>query len=62
MVRTIVWGLIVIAIGAWIWLANLGVITSGIIFRRDWPVIIVIAGLLTVGEGVSWVIRRGRRG
>jgi hypothetical protein len=55
MVRTIVWGLIVIAIGAWIWLANLGVITSGIIFRRDWPVIIIIAGLLTVGEG-------GRRG
>jgi hypothetical protein len=62
MVRTIVWGVIVIAIGAWIWLANLGVITSGIIFRRDWPVIIIIVGLLTVGEGVSWVIRRGRRG
>jgi hypothetical protein len=61
-VRSIIWGLIVIAIGTWIWLANLGVITSGIIFRRDWPIIIVIVGLLTVGEGISWAIRRGRRG
>jgi hypothetical protein len=60
-VRSIIWGLIVIAIGTWIWLANLGVVTSGIIFSRDWPVIIVIVGLLTVGEGVSWAIRRGRQ-
>ncbi len=62
MVRTIIWGLVTIAIGTWIWLANLGVITSGIIFRRDWPVIIIIIGLLTVGEGISWAIRRRRRG
>lgn len=60
MIRTIIWGLIVIAIGAWIWLANLGVITSGIVFSRDWPVIIIIVGLLTVAEGVSWAFRRGR--
>ena len=62
MVRTIIWGLVIIAIGMWIWLARLGVITSGIVFSRDWPVIIVIVGLLTVGEGVSWIIRRRRRG
>jgi hypothetical protein len=61
-IRTIIWGLIVMAIGTWLWLANLGVVTSGIIFRRDWPVIIVVVGLLTVGEGISWAIRRGRRG
>jgi hypothetical protein len=61
MVRTIIWGLVVIAIGMWIWLANLGVITSGIVFNRDWPVIIIIVGLLTVGEGISWIFRRGRR-
>ena len=60
MIRTIIWGLIVIAIGMWIWLANLGVIASGIVFHRDWPVIIVIVGLLTVGEGISWAFRRGR--
>jgi hypothetical protein len=59
-IRTIIWGLIVIAIGMWMWLANLGVIASGIVFHRDWPVIIVIVGLLTVGEGISWAFRRGR--
>jgi len=59
-IRTIIWGLVVIAIGMWIWLAKLGVITSGVVFRRDWPVIIVIVGLLTVGEGISWLFRRGR--
>ena len=61
MIRSIIWGLVIAAIGMWVWLANLGIITSGIVFRRDWPVIIVIIGLLTVGEGVSWAIRRGRR-
>jgi hypothetical protein len=61
--RTIIWGLVIIAIGMWIWLAKLGIITSGIVFSRDWPVIIIIVGLLTVGEGISWATRRhGRRG
>jgi hypothetical protein len=59
-IRTIIWGLIIIGIGMWIWLANLGVIMSGIVFSRDWPVIIIV-GLLTVGEGLSWVFRRGRK-
>ncbi len=62
MIRSIIWGLVIAAIGMWIWLANLGVLGSGIVFHRDWPVIIVIDGLLTVGEGISWAIRRGRRG
>lgn len=61
MIRSIIWGLVIIAIGMWIWLAKLGVITSGVIFRRDWPIIIVIIGLLTVGEGISWAFRRGRK-
>jgi len=60
-IRSIIWGLVIIAIGLWIWLANLGVLTSGIIFRRDWPVIIIVVGLLTVAEGVSWILRRRRR-
>ncbi|MBM3331062.1 hypothetical protein FJY68_04320 [candidate division WOR-3 bacterium] len=61
MIRTIIWGLVIIAIGTWIWLAKLGIITSGIVFSRDWPVIIIIVGLLTVGEGISWIFRRGRK-
>jgi len=59
--RGIVWGVIIIAVGLWIWLANLGVLTSGIVFSRDWPLIIVVVGLMTVAEGVSWFIRRRRR-
>ena len=61
MIRTIIWGLVIIAVGLWIWLAKLGVITTGIVFSRDWPIIIVIAGLLTVGEGISRIFRRGRK-
>jgi len=60
-IRTILWGIIIIAIGMWIWLAKLGVITSGIVFSRDWPVIIVIVGVMTLAEGVSWYIRRRSR-
>ncbi len=62
MIRGILWGVIIIAIGLWVWLANLGVITSGIVFSRDWPVIIIVVGAMTVAEGISrYVRRRGRR-
>jgi hypothetical protein len=61
MVRSILWGIIIIAIGLWIWLANLGVMPSGIVFSRDWPVIIVIFGIMTVAEGIRWLARRRRR-
>ncbi len=61
MVRTIIWGLVIIGVGLWIWLANLGVLPTGIVFSRDWPVIIIVVGLLAVGEGISWIVRRGRR-
>jgi hypothetical protein len=59
MIRTIVWGLIVAAIGLWIWLGNLEIIRQ-IRFGRDWPVIIIIIGLLTIAEGISYYIRRKR--
>jgi len=59
MVRTIIWGLIVAAIGVWGWLGNLQVVRQ-IRFGRDWPLIIVIIGLLTIGEGISRYIRRKR--
>ncbi len=57
MIRTIIWGLVVAAIGVWIWLGNLEIIRQ-IRFSRDWPLIIVIIGLLTVAEGISHYIRR----
>jgi len=57
--RTIIWGLVVAAVGVWIWLGNLGVVRQ-IWFRRDWPLIIVIVGLLTIAEGIAHYIRRKR--
>ena len=57
MIRTIIWGLVVAVIGVWIWLGNLEIIRQ-IRFSRDWPLIIVIIGLLTVAEGISHYIRR----
>jgi len=59
-IRTIIWGLVISAIGLWLWLAKLGLL-SQIRFSRDWPVIIIVVGLLTLGEGVSWLVRRRRR-
>jgi hypothetical protein len=56
MIRTIIWGLIVAGIGLWIWLGNLGIIRP-IRFSRDWPLIIIIIGLLTIGEGISRYLR-----
>ncbi|MEO0115756.1 MAG: DUF5668 domain-containing protein [candidate division WOR-3 bacterium] len=56
MVRTIIWGLIVAGIGVWLWLSNLGIIRP-ICLRRDWPLIIVMIGLLTIGEGISRYLR-----
>lgn len=56
MVRTIIWGLVVMAIGFWIWLGNLRIIRP-ICLQRDWPLIIVIIGLLTIGEGISRYLR-----
>jgi hypothetical protein len=54
MVRRIIWGFILIAIGLWIWFAKLGVISRGIEFHRDWPLIIVIIGIMTLVEAIIW--------
>ncbi|MFO7638177.1 MAG: DUF5668 domain-containing protein [bacterium] len=56
--RGIVWGLVLMAVGAWLWLANLGVLPTGIVASRDWPLLIVVVGLLTVFEGIRWLARR----
>jgi hypothetical protein len=49
------------AIGGWVWLArqNPELIRSPL-FRRDWPLIIVVAGVMTVVEGIAWSVRRRR--
>jgi len=60
-IRSISWGVIIMAIGAWVWLAkqNPELIRSPV-FRRDWPLIIVVIGVMTVVEGIAWSVRRRR--
>jgi hypothetical protein len=54
MIKKIIWAIIIILIGLWIWLANLGVISRGIILSRDWPLILVIIGIMTFIEALVW--------
>jgi len=39
-------GIILIAVGALIWLSNLGIIH--IWWRRDWPVLLIVIGILAL--------------
>ena len=54
MIRKIIWGVILLLFGLWIWLANLGVIKHSFSFNRDWPIIIIIIGIMTLVEGFVW--------
>lgn len=58
MVHTIIWGILLIVIGAWLWLAKLGYLSFSL--SRDWPVIIIIVGLFTLIEGIVFMARRKR--
>jgi len=60
-IRSISWGVIVMAVGAWVWLAKQNPeLIRGPVFRRDWPLIIVVIGVMTVVEGIAWSVRRRR--
>jgi len=60
-IRSIAWGMIIMAIGAWVWVSRVNPdVLRGPAFRRDWPLIIVICGLMTVVEGIAWSVRRQR--
>lgn len=56
--RGITWGVVLVAVGLWVWLANLGVLPSGIVASRDWPLLFVVAGAIMVFEGARWLVRR----
>ena len=62
MIRSIVWGVIVIAIGVWIWISQVNPqALPGPVFSRDWPLIIVLVGLQTIVDGIVGATRRRRR-
>ncbi len=58
MLSKIIKGIIIILIGLWIWLSNLGYLSFS--FSRDWPVLIVIIGILILIDGIARYIRRHR--
>lgn len=50
--RKFFWGLLVVAIGLLLWAHNFGLIALSLNFSRDWPLVIVIAGLMSVWGAV----------
>ena len=56
----VVFGIIVVAIGVLWWLSNRGLVAFDISFGRDWPVIIIAIGLMSLVEGLA-AIGRGKR-
>lgn len=56
MTRRLVWGVAFVLLGLWIWLSALGV--PYMVFSRDWPLLIVAAGIAVVWRRVA---RRARR-
>jgi len=50
--RKFFWGLLVVAIGLLLWAHNYGLIAMSFNFSRDWPIIIIIAGLVSVWNAV----------
>ncbi len=51
--RKLLWAIVIIAVGVWLLLANYGVIPWDVQFGRDWPVILIIIGLMSIGEEIS---------
>ena len=50
--RKFFWGLLVISMGLLLWAHNYGLIAFSFSFSRDWPVIIIVAGLMSVWNAV----------
>ncbi|MCX5786014.1 MAG: DUF5668 domain-containing protein [Elusimicrobia bacterium] len=46
--RKFFWGLILIVIGGLLWAHNFGLVAFSISLSRDWPLIIVVFGLMAV--------------
>ena len=55
----IIWGILFIVIGLWIWLSNFGILRFQ--WHRDWPFIIVAIGTVTLIEGIASLIKRRRK-
>ncbi len=43
------WGIVLVILGAWIWLSNMGYLS----FKRDWPFILIIIGAYYFIDGLK---------
>ena len=62
--RKFFWGLILIGIGGLLWAHNFGLLAFSISFSRDWPLIVVAFGLISVWNalfGRHWWRAKGAK-
>ena len=50
--RKFFWGLLVVALGLLLWAHNFGLVVFSLNFSRDWPLIVVVAGVVGVWRAV----------
>ena len=50
--RKFFWGLIIVSVGGLLWADNLGMINISFKFGRDWPLIIVAVGLMSIWDAL----------
>jgi hypothetical protein len=50
--RKFFWGLLVASLGGLIWTSNLGYLNVSFRFGRDWPIIIVGIGLMSIWDAL----------
>jgi len=50
--RKFFWGVIMAAVGGLIWASNLGYVSLSFRFSRDWPIIIVAIGLMSIWDAL----------
>lgn len=50
--RKFFWGLVMLLLGGLIWASNLGYVSLSFRFSRDWPIIIVAIGLMSIWDAL----------
>jgi thiol:disulfide interchange protein len=53
------WGVVLVLLGAWLWLSQLGVPYCD--FGRDWPLLLVAFGVWRITRRIARAARRPRR-
>jgi hypothetical protein len=63
--RKFFWGLLVVSMGLLLWAHNYGLVAISFSFSRDWPLLVVVAGLASIWDalfGRHWWASGSRHG